>query len=213
MVAYGTVDYTLSSSQGAARVRAAMVTEDFWDLAGARVVAGRLPRSDERDIVLLSQAFAAQWFAGRADVVDSTVALNGRQATVVGILPAHFRFQLPGFNWAGFRPADVDVYQPMGLSSERSGQIALVNVVGKLKAGTTLESARAELEVIRARIAHDASESVRRSPAAAPRAAARATDRTSPVGAGGAPWRGRVRAPHRLCQRRQPPPRPRIGQT
>ena len=103
--------------------------------------------------MLLSQAFAAQWFAGRSDIVGSTVALNGRQATVVGILPAHFRFQLPGFSWAGFRPADIDVYQPMGLSSERSGQIALVNVVGRLKADATLEGARAELEVIRARIA------------------------------------------------------------
>jgi putative ABC transport system permease protein len=153
MVGYGTVDYTLSSTRGAARVRAVMVTEDFWDLAGARVVAGRLPRADERDSVLLSQPFAAQWFAGRADLVGSTVALNGRQATVVGILPAHFRFQLPGFSWAGFRPADIDVYQPMIVSPERSGMIALLNVVGRLEEGATLDGARAELEVIRARIA------------------------------------------------------------
>src|SRR5688572_14645636 len=36
MVAYGNGDYTLESAQGAARVRAATVTEDFWDLSGAR---------------------------------------------------------------------------------------------------------------------------------------------------------------------------------
>ena len=33
MVAYANADYTLVSPRGAARVRAAMVTEDFWDLS------------------------------------------------------------------------------------------------------------------------------------------------------------------------------------
>ena len=36
MVAYGSVDYTMATVKGAARVRAAMVTQDFWDISGAR---------------------------------------------------------------------------------------------------------------------------------------------------------------------------------
>ena len=47
MVAYGNADHTLASTHGATRVRAAMVTEDFWDLSGATPAAGRLPRPEE----------------------------------------------------------------------------------------------------------------------------------------------------------------------
>jgi putative ABC transport system permease protein len=60
MVAYGNADYTLVSPQGASRVRAALVTDDFWDLSGATPVAGRLPLRQEIGAVLLSSSFAQQ---------------------------------------------------------------------------------------------------------------------------------------------------------
>ena len=140
MVAYRNADYTLVSPQGAARVRAAMVTEDFWDLSGAKPAAGRLPLPEERGAVLLSSSFAQRWFAGDPDVIGRTVTLDGRQVAIVGILPEHFRFELPGSAWPGFRPRDVDVYQPMIVSSERGGgPVQLLSVVGRLEVGATLE--------------------------------------------------------------------------
>jgi len=154
MVAYGYSDYTFVSPRGASRVRAARVTEDFWNLSGAKPVAGRLPLREELGAVLLSSSLADRWFAGDPDVIGRTVTLDGRQATIVGILPQHFRFQLPGSPFPGFRPRDVDVYQQVRVSSQRgNGPVQLLSVVGRLKVGATLERARAEIEAIRARVA------------------------------------------------------------
>ncbi len=153
MVAYANADYTLVSPRGASRVRAAMVTEDFWDLSGAKPAAGRLPLPEELGAVLVSSRFAQRWFAGDPDVIGRTVTLDGRQVAIAGILPEHFRFELPGSAWPGFRPKDVDVYQPMIVSSERGGgPVQLLSVVGRLEVGATLEGARAEIEAIRARV-------------------------------------------------------------
>ncbi|MGH9201607.1 MAG: ABC transporter permease, partial [Vicinamibacterales bacterium] len=153
MVAYGNVDHTLVTARGGTRVRLANVTEDFWDLSGARAAVGRLPRPGERGTVVLSHGLAQRWFPGDAEVVDTTVTLDGRPATIVGVLPEDFRFHFPRSAWPGFRAKDVDLYRPAFISSVREAQVELLNVVARLKPGATLERARAEIETIRARIA------------------------------------------------------------
>jgi hypothetical protein len=136
-------------------VRLASVTDDFWDLTGARTARGRLPTAGERGIVVLSQAFAERWFPGDADVIGRTVTLQGQQATIVGVLPEDFRFHFPASPWPGFRPRPIDIYQPVFISPVREGMIGFFNVVGRLEPDVTLAQARAEIEGIRARIAHE----------------------------------------------------------
>jgi putative ABC transport system permease protein len=154
MVAYGNADVTVVTARGAARARAAMVTHDFWNIAGAMPAAGRLPLAGERGVMLLSHTFARELFGADADVIGRTVTLDGRQAAIVGVLPQRFRFELPGSVSPGFRPKDVDVYRPMVVSPGGRRQVELLNVVGRLKAGATLPVARAEIEAIRTRTAH-----------------------------------------------------------
>ena len=151
MVAYGTVDHTLASPRGATRVRAATITHDFWDLAGAAPMAGRLPRTDERDGVLLSQRFAERWFAADADVIGRTVTLDGRPVSILGILPERFKFHLPDSSWIGFRPRDIDVYLPLRVSGARRGPMQLLSVVARLQTAATVERAEAEINAALAR--------------------------------------------------------------
>jgi putative ABC transport system permease protein len=160
MMAYGTGDYVLVSPRGAVRVRTADVTGDFWDLAGVRPESGRLPAADERDVVVLSHQFARQWFASDSDsdarIIGRAITLGDRRVTIVGVLPEHFRFHLPGALWSVLRPKDIDVYQSMTVSGQRgAGPVQLVNVVGRLDASVTLDSARAELRGIRAQLARE----------------------------------------------------------
>ena len=152
MVAYVHTDYTMADARGATRVRAARVTDGFWDVSGARPVAGRLPRVEEGgNVALLSHDFALRRFGGAPDVIGRTITLDGRQVAVVGVLGHDFRFDFPASAWPGFRPRDVEVYRPVVVSSARAGQIQLFNVVARLKRGVTLERAQAEIETIRAR--------------------------------------------------------------
>ena len=154
MVAYGHDDYTMTDARGTTRVRAARVTEDFWDIAGVRLAAGRLPRPDERgNVVLLSYDFAEQRFPGEGTVIGRTVTADGRQLTIVGVLPKDFRFHFPASPWPGFRPRDIDVYRPVFVSPARDGPVQLFNVVGRLRPGGTLPRGRAEIVTIRARTA------------------------------------------------------------
>ena len=154
IVAYSNADYTLVSAHGATRVREAMVTADFWDLSGATLAAGRLPGGSEGDeVVVLSHSFARRWFAGDADLIGRTVRLDGGQVTIVGVLADQFRFHLPGSLGVGPRSRDVDIYRPMVVSAVRTGPVPLLSIVGRLKPGTTLERAQAEIEVIRTTIA------------------------------------------------------------
>ena len=152
MMAYGGWDEAVVTPAGATRARLANVTDDFWDLTAARLAAGRRPRPEERDVVLLSRGFAERWFPEHPDVVGRTLTIDERQATVVGVLYEDFRFHLPASPWPGFRPKEIDIYQPIFISSIRDGMIGLFNVVGRLRQGVSLEQARAELEGIRNRI-------------------------------------------------------------
>ena len=152
MVAYGTWDEVVVTAAGPTRARLTNVTNDFWDLTGARPAVGRLPRPDERDVVLVSRGFAQRWFPDDSDVVGRSLTIEDRQATVVGVLHEDFRFHFPAQAWPGFRPKEIDIYQPLFISPVREGMIGLFNVVGRLRQGVSLDQARAELEGIRNRI-------------------------------------------------------------
>ena len=152
MVAYGTDDQTLLAPHGAARVRVADVTEDYWDVAGVRPASGRVPRPSERNEVVISHVAALRHFGSDAGVVGKALTVDGKPMTVVGVLPAGFSFVLPtGIGFLTHARTDVEIYRPMILSSSANGFAALVSVAGRLRPGTTIEQARAELSAIRTR--------------------------------------------------------------
>jgi putative ABC transport system permease protein len=149
MVLYDTTDQTLGRPEGSDQSRIALVSEDFWKLTGARPALGRLPEPGERDALLLSQAFFARAFSSDPRVVGRPVTVNGRQAAIVGVLPAEFSFQLPERTARGLKPRPVEVYR----SIVPGGVPVLFKVVARLKPGVSIDAARAELQTIRTRLA------------------------------------------------------------
>ena len=153
LVAYSTADETLTTADGATRARIAAVSNDFWDLAGARPAAGRLPTAGEPDAVLLSHRFFERQFHGDPSVIGKAVTLDPGPATIVGVLPQDFRFQLPATTRPGPQPREIDAYRPLVVPPRESTFAQLIFVVARLKPDTTIDYARTELETIRARAA------------------------------------------------------------
>src|SRR6185436_406527 len=122
-------------------------------LAGARPAVGRLPANDEPEAVI-SYSFFERQFAGNPDIVGKPITVGGRRSTVVGVLPRGFHVDLPTPAMASLTPAEVDVYRLIVVRGMLNGMMQLFSVVGQLKPGVPLDTARAEIETIRSQTPH-----------------------------------------------------------
>jgi len=133
------------------RILNVRTTEDFFTILGAQPLHGRL--LEERDleerarVVVISHSLWMRQFSGDPEIVGQSIRLNEESFTVIGVLPADFRFP-----WRGLR---FDSWSPMSLSRqymERNPAWGLSYTIARLKNGVSFEQARAELEVLRRRI-------------------------------------------------------------
>lgn len=122
-------------------------------LLGVRPALGRnfLQQEDYKGrdhVALLGHALWQQGFGADPNIVGKAVTLDGNAVVVVGVLPSDFVF--PG-------RGQVQLITPLGkdeaaeLQDNKSASLIL-NVIGRLKVGATLEQARAELTVIQGRM-------------------------------------------------------------
>jgi len=155
LVAFDFSNYAISTADNVVESRVAWVTEDFWAVSGARPSLGRLPLNGE-DAVLLSYPFFERAFHADPALAGRAVTIGGRQVTVAGVLPPGFRPQLTKpFVSNGLQERDVDAYRTMRVTPPTMAggitRVQLFSVIGKLKAGVSIERARTDLETIRSR--------------------------------------------------------------
>ena len=147
--------HTLSGAQldGSIRVRGLVASASYFGIHGIQPLHGRVyDASDDRfgaaHVVVLSHRLWRDTFGGRADVVGEAVRLLSDTYTIIGVLPpgvdlhrdSDFYMPLekavedtPDFLGRGYRmPSSAEGLRPM-------------QVYGRLKAGVTVEQARAEL--------------------------------------------------------------------
>ena len=136
----------------AERVGGVNVTEGFFPALGVQPALGRLFTADEDApggprTVLLSHGFWELRYGGDPGVLGRAILLDGRPATVVGVLPQDFRHVEPNPDReaAVFVPYRFDRAEP-----NRGGHF--IRAVGRLRPGATLAEARAELQAVAARL-------------------------------------------------------------
>ncbi|MET0215722.1 MAG: ABC transporter permease [Vicinamibacterales bacterium] len=156
LVAFDFSNYAISTADNVVESRVAWVSEDFWTVSGARPSLGRLPLSGE-DAVLLSYPFFERAFHAEPAAAGRAVTIGGRQVTIAGVLPPDFRPQLTKpFASNGLQERAVDAYRTMRVTPPTSAggitRVQAFSVIGKLKAGVSIERARAELETVRSRM-------------------------------------------------------------
>jgi putative ABC transport system permease protein len=132
-------------------MRVTTLSANAFGLLGVAPLLGRdFTAADERPgaapVAILNHRFWERRFGRRADVVGSTVHINGVPATIVGVMPERFDFPLK---------VDDDLWMPVVHTAElrrRGLRPGGFTVVGRLRDGVTLEDARAELETINRRL-------------------------------------------------------------
>src|SRR5947207_1357803 len=120
-------------------------TANWFDVLGVRPIMGRtfLPQEEEgADVAIITDRFWKARFAGSQDIIGKTIVLDGVAHTIVGVIE-----KMP-VSWTGPN-ADVWTTKPMvipGFSHEKMMRgSTFLRVIGRLKAGVTLDQAKAVL--------------------------------------------------------------------
>jgi putative ABC transport system permease protein len=146
--AYNEENYNLGVGEGVEYVDGAEVTANLFGLLGVKPILGRdfLAGEDQagRDgELLISYALWQRHFAGRRDVIGQSLLVNGRQRTVVGVLPPKFTFPYVQKLWV---PLVVDPKTPRA-------QTCCYTVVGRRRTDVPRPRAEADLQGITRRLA------------------------------------------------------------
>jgi putative ABC transport system permease protein len=150
MAAYQSWFFSLTGSGDPEQVRGVRVSPGFFSMLGVKPQLGRRFRPDEEQpghdrVVILSYQLWMQHFGGDPQIIGRTVTIDDELYAVVGVLP-------PRFNLLGFG-ASLDLWMPLSFEPDeiRRDNPSLI-VFGRLKDGTSLAQANADLGTIAHRL-------------------------------------------------------------
>ena len=150
-------DLTLTGADEPSIVNTAAVTPEIFPLLGAKLLAGRTfaPEDGKQGgapVALLNENFWRSRFGSNPALIGQSITLDKRSFTVVGILPASFRYP----DGAPRQDVWVPVAQDplFGPLISQSGVPLLVGI-GRLKPGVSLTQAQAEMDTLGARLAKE----------------------------------------------------------
>jgi putative ABC transport system permease protein len=141
-------DMNLSAGGQPEHVLALPTAANFFSLLGVEPLLGRTwaAGEDQRgkdEVVILGYGLWKSRFAGDPHAIGQSIELNARKYTIVGVMPARFRFPWRSQIWI------PQVMDRKGLG-ERGSHWA--NAIGRMKPGVTLKTARADLKLIASRL-------------------------------------------------------------
>jgi predicted permease len=149
MSAYNPIELNLVGEGDPDRLEAAAVTSEVLPMLRVEPALGRLFTSgDDREgapgTVLLSHGLWQSRFGGDAGALGRRVLLDGAPHVVIGVMP-------PGFYFPG---RDVSLWTPLAFGPDafEDRDDNYLKLVAKLRAGVSLEAARAEMSVIAGRL-------------------------------------------------------------
>ena len=153
---------TLTSSREPEQLDTMRVSADLFRTIGVHAALGRTfvdgeDQEGKNGVAVLSYSLWQRRFNGDPGVAGTTIHLDGRPLTVVGVLPAGFQCPNPGILQVGkSNAARADLFVPLVFSKQELGQLMgefNYNVVARLKPGATMSAAAAELNVAAAELA------------------------------------------------------------
>src|SRR5207244_2025657 len=133
------------------------VTEDFFKIIGVSPVMGRDFRAEDNKpgaekVALLGDEIWRRDFGADPNIVGQAVRINGKAATIIGVMPPNFKF-----------PSSEELWTPLynEYPPRPSGELFIgannpaPAVMGRLKPGVTLDQVNAEFVGLARHLAED----------------------------------------------------------
>ena len=159
---YDETSLNLRTAEGTERVEAEMVSASYWTMLGVNAQLGRTFTEDEdrtpntHPVVTISHQMWTTRFGGSAAIVGTSLTLNERPFTVVGVMPRDFR----GISF------DTDVWFPAAMVQASGGPTNLedrgnrwLGVVGRMRPDVRIAVAQADADRVAAQLTKDYPES------------------------------------------------------
>jgi macrolide transport system ATP-binding/permease protein len=157
---YQSQGYTLTTPEGAHRVRAARISDGFFRTLGVTPVLGRDFAAGEDlasapRVAMLSFGTWQARYGGRRDILGQTVTLSDQPTIIIGVLPRDFHFAATGLAeyWLAFHP------NATGCDARRSCHG--IYGVARLKDGVTVQAALSNVAALAKRLEQQYPESNR----------------------------------------------------
>ena len=141
-VVWAAGNFNLTSDGAPELVEGGRVSWNYFDALGAQPILGRTftaedGRAGAPHVVILSAGLWQGRYAGDPHIIGRSISIGGESYTIVGVMPGTFQFPLMGV---------ANLWTPLALTDQQRADRGNVwlPAFGRLKAGVTLEQARAE---------------------------------------------------------------------
>ena len=153
MAAYAPESVNLSGAGEPEHLMGLRISPDFFPVLGLAPAQGRLFSPEEyrpagSRVLVLSYPLWQRRFGGRPDAGGQRVTINGESYTVVGVLPQRYTL----IALAGAEPQFLIPFVPKG---DEKRDVRHFGVVARLKPHASLESARADFDLVAQRLAQE----------------------------------------------------------
>jgi putative ABC transport system permease protein len=152
---YTSTTLTLTGAAEPERIASGTASGNFFATLGVSLPLGRSFRLEEEPrgqnyVVILSHSFWQRKFAADPGVLGQTLTLDGRQHTIVGVLPPGFRSPLELKS-----EQSVELWVPPGYNPGSPCCSHDLSVVARLRGGQRLEQAKTDTDTIMAGVKKD----------------------------------------------------------
>ncbi len=143
--------YTVTGAGDPERYQGARVSAGFFPLLGVKPEFGRNFGPEEEQVgrdhvVILSHALWQSRFGGDRNIIGQLLTIDGEPFTIIGILPANFRF-------TRVLNAELELWMPISFAPQQlTREDRSIIVYGRLKQGVPLSQAQAEMDGITHRL-------------------------------------------------------------
>ena len=139
------------------RYTGAYVTEDFFKIIGVSPVMGRdFTAADNKPgaekVTILGDEIWRRDFGADQNIVGQSVRINGKAATIIGVMPPNFKFPVSEELWVPLYNEFPPVPRGQLLIGANNRAPA---VMGRLKSGVTLDQVNAEFIALARHLAED----------------------------------------------------------